>query len=179
MMFASAESFPTLVARKVKLPVLLIVAPITASPSNFSTGMDSPVIIDSSTLLVPLVRMPSTGIFSPGRTITMLAETTSSTGMSISIPWRITRAVLACSPISFLMASDVFPLALTSSAIPRTTSATTTVATSQNASASACSGNHWGNNTAIVEYKKAAEMPEAIRVCMFAVLCFSADHIPL
>ena len=91
----------------------------------------------------------------------------------------MTRAVLACSPTSFLMASEVLPLALTSNAIPKTTSATTTVDTSQKASASAWVGNHCGNNTATAEYRNAAVMPEAISVCMLAVRCLSAAHMPV
>ena len=58
MMFASAVSLPTLVARKRKLPVLLSVPPITSSPTNFSTGIDSPVIMDSSTALAPVITSP-------------------------------------------------------------------------------------------------------------------------
>jgi hypothetical protein len=49
-------------------PVELTVAPMTCAPFCFSTGMGSPVIIDSSTLLAPSSTLPSTGIFSPGRT---------------------------------------------------------------------------------------------------------------
>jgi len=46
---ASAVSAPTLVARYLKLPLLLIVAPSTVSPGFFPTGIDSPVSMDSST----------------------------------------------------------------------------------------------------------------------------------
>ena len=42
-------SAPTLVARKVKAPVLLIVPPTTSAPFSLATGTGSPVIIDSST----------------------------------------------------------------------------------------------------------------------------------
>src|SRR5262249_10870521 len=86
------------------------------------TGIDSPVIIDSSTALEPAVTCPSMGIFSPGRTTTTSLTRTSSTGTSISLPSRITCAVLACRPISFLIACEVRPLTLISSARPRTTS---------------------------------------------------------
>ena len=130
MMLASAVSLPTLLARNRNAPVLLIVAPITSSPSRFSTGIDSPVIIDSSTAELPVVTTPSTGIFSPGRTRTTSPPTTSPIGSSTSRPSRSTRAVLACRPISFLIASLVRPLALTSSARPRTTRAVTTTVTS-------------------------------------------------
>ena len=151
MMVASAVSLPTLVAVNRKLPVLFSVPPMTSSPTCFSTGIDSPVIIDSSTALDPAMTFPSTGIFSPGRTTTTSLTSTSSTGMSLSLPSRITRAVLACSPISFLIAWEVRPFALISSARPRTTSATTTSVTSQNTSASAMLGKMPGHATATTE----------------------------
>ena len=40
----------------------------TFAPLSFSTGMGSPLIIDSSTELWPSTTIPSTGTFSPGRT---------------------------------------------------------------------------------------------------------------
>ena len=49
-------------------PFLLSVPPVTASPSVFSTGSGSPVIIDSSTDERPSITLPSTGMLSPGRT---------------------------------------------------------------------------------------------------------------
>ncbi len=57
---------------------------MTSSPGPFPTGMDSPVSMDSSTAERPSVTTPSTGIFSPGRTITRSPTSTSSTGTSIS-----------------------------------------------------------------------------------------------
>ena len=47
--WASAVSLPTRVARKVIVPFLLMLAPVTWSPAFFSTGMLSPVSMDSST----------------------------------------------------------------------------------------------------------------------------------
>ena len=79
---ASAVSAPTFVALKRNVPVLLIVAPITLSPTFFATGILSPVIIDSSTFDSPSVTSPSTGILSPGRIITMSSMTTSEVGTS-------------------------------------------------------------------------------------------------
>src|SRR3990172_8928068 len=67
MILASAVSLPTFVARNLKAPVLLIVAPMTSSPTFFSTGRDSPVTIDSSTAEEPSISSPSPGIFSPLR----------------------------------------------------------------------------------------------------------------
>src|SRR3990172_5030930 len=104
---ARAVSFPTFVASNRSIPVLFIVAPIIWSPVFFSTGIDSPVIIDSSTAGEPSRTTPSTGIFSPGRTTTRSPTTTSSTGTSISLPPRTIRAVLAFSPMSLRIASEV------------------------------------------------------------------------
>ena len=66
--WASSVSLPTRSARMTSPPVPLMVPPVTGSPAFFSTGTGSPVIIDSSTELDPSTTMPSTGIFSPGRT---------------------------------------------------------------------------------------------------------------
>ena len=57
----SIVSAPTLSARITKLPVPLTVPPITRAPGAFSTGMDSPVTMDSSIALVPSSTLPSTG----------------------------------------------------------------------------------------------------------------------
>ena len=59
---------PTFSDRMIRLPEVFMVAPITRSPSRLVTGIGSPVIIDSSTELLPSVTMPSTGTFSPGLT---------------------------------------------------------------------------------------------------------------
>ena len=118
MICASAVSAPTLVARKVKEPVVFMVAPITSSPAPLTTGIGSPVSIDSSTADEPLTTMPSTGTFSPGRTTTRSPVTTLATGTSTSVPPRRTRAVLGCRPMSALMAAPVCPLARASSRRP-------------------------------------------------------------
>jgi len=44
-------------------PLPFTVAPITREAAVFSTGTDSPVIMDSSTVLDPSSTTPSTGIF--------------------------------------------------------------------------------------------------------------------
>ena len=69
IIFESIVSPPTFFAIKRKDPDLFIVDPITTSPTVFPTGIDSPVTIDSSTELPPSIISPSTGIFSPGRTL--------------------------------------------------------------------------------------------------------------
>ncbi len=119
MIWARTVSAPTLVALNLSMPVLFIVAPTTSSPTFFSTGMLSPVITFSSTPEYPWITTPSTGIFSPGLTATMSPTWTSSTGTSISSPSLTTLAVLACNPISFLIAADVLPLAIASNSLPK------------------------------------------------------------
>ncbi len=111
-------SLPTFVAFTSRSPCLLIVAPIISSPVFLFCGIDSPVAIDSSIALSPFIIKPSVGIFSPGRTIIISPTFTSSIGTSISFSPRLTRAVLAPSCRSFLIAEEVFPLAFASRYLP-------------------------------------------------------------
>ncbi len=69
---------------------------MTSSFIVFSTGIDSPVIIDSSIDVRPFSIIPSTGIFSPGLIFNISPTTTSSIGIMISLLSRITLASLAC-----------------------------------------------------------------------------------
>ena len=118
-----AESLPTRRARNVTLPVVFTVAPITSSPIFLGTGNGSPVSIDSSTADAPSVTTPSTGIFSPGFTITRSPGTTASTASSVSLPSRTTCAVRALRPARRRIACDVRPLARASSSRPSRMSA--------------------------------------------------------
>ncbi|CFE03918.1 Uncharacterised protein [Bordetella pertussis] len=111
MICASTVSPPTLVARSASAPFWLTVPPTTSAPGCFSTGTGSPLIMDSSTKLVPSVTWPSTGTRSPGRTSTTSPAATCAIGTSTVAPSRRTRAVLACRPIRRLIASEVLPLA--------------------------------------------------------------------
>ena len=61
-------SSPTLVASHLINPEWFSVAAETVSPAFLSTGILSPVSADSFTALEPSRIIPSTGIFSPGRT---------------------------------------------------------------------------------------------------------------
>ena len=61
-------SSPTREASQRINPDWLTVAADTISPAALSTGMLSPVRVDSFTALVPSRTTPSTGMFSPGRT---------------------------------------------------------------------------------------------------------------
>ncbi len=111
-------SAPTRLARKWIEPDLFIVADVTVSPGRFSTGILSPVIVDSSTLVVPWQIVPSAGMRSPGRTIISSPMTNSSMGITDSIPLRSTDACLGASLISFSIAALVFPLARVSKYLP-------------------------------------------------------------
>ena len=53
------------------MPVWFVVPAKTAAPGNFSTGMDSPVMLDWSTVEWPSTTSPSTGISAAGRITTM------------------------------------------------------------------------------------------------------------
>ena len=97
-------SFPTFVALYLINPVLLILAPTTLLPIVFSTGILSPVSIDSSIEVLPSITSPSTGIFSPGFTMTISPEITSSIGIVISLLSLIIVAVLGANPISAFIA---------------------------------------------------------------------------
>ncbi len=119
MIWPRAASLPTRLARKVILPVVFTVPPMTSSPGFLATGIGSPVSIDSSTADAPSVTTPSTGMRSPGLTITTSPTSTASTAMSISLPSRRTCAVLGRSPASRRIASEVRPLARASSSRPR------------------------------------------------------------
>ena len=129
---ASSVSAPTCSARITKLPVALIVPPITLSPGCFSTGIGSPVTIDSSTLLRPSTTTPSTGTFSPGRTRSESPGCTWASGMSSSRPSsRMIRAVAGASSSSERIADAVRPRARSSSTCPSSTSVVMTAAASK------------------------------------------------
>ena len=72
-------------------PLPFTVAPVTLSPAALATGIGSPVIMDSSTLLVPSSTVPSTGTFSPGFTRSRSPTATLSSGTCSSMPSSRTR----------------------------------------------------------------------------------------
>ena len=115
---ASVVSAPTLVARNLNQPVLLMVAATTRSPGCFSTGMLSPVMADSSIAVLPSTSSPSTGTLWPGRTTIRSPTATCSTGTSVSTPSRSTTAVFGARSISFVIASEVLPLERVSKNLP-------------------------------------------------------------
>ncbi|KUE74007.1 hypothetical protein AUQ37_06870 [Candidatus Methanomethylophilus sp. 1R26] len=127
MIWYSAVSLPTRSARNLRLPVPLTVAPKTLSPAFFSTGTDSPVSIDSSTLDSPSRTVPSAGTDSPGLTSTVSPALRSSRGMTSSFPSFITVAFwgsrlmspdTASLVFTFPTASRYFPIDMKAMIIP-------------------------------------------------------------
>ncbi len=89
---------------------------MTWSPIRFVTGTGSPVNIDSSIELEPSVITPSTGTFSPGRTLSKSPTCTWESGISSSRPSSlIFLAVFGASPSKDLIASEVCDRAFNSS----------------------------------------------------------------
>ncbi|OIQ71295.1 hypothetical protein GALL_470900 [mine drainage metagenome] len=95
-----------------------MVAPITASPGFFPTGIDSPVSIDSSTCEAPSSTSPSTGILSPGRMSTTSPGSTSEVATVNSAPLRSTVALGGARFISARIASEAPARARISSQCP-------------------------------------------------------------
>ena len=131
MIWASAVPAPTRVARKRNRPVLLSVPPMTSEPARFSTGMDSPVSMDSSTADAPSITSPSVGIFSPGFTMTVSPTITDSAGTSISAPSRITCAFAGFKSMSLRTAAEERFLIISSMYLPSSTNAMMTALTSK------------------------------------------------
>ena len=141
-------SAPTFSARMTREPVPFTVAPTSRSPGRFSTGMGSPLTIDSSIVLVPSRTRPSTGTFSPGRTRSRSPTRTSSSGTSSSPPSsRSLRADFGAMPRSFLIAALVRLRALSSSTWPRRMRVTITPAASKYGATSPASSRKLAGNT--------------------------------
>jgi hypothetical protein len=110
----------------------LTVAPMTRSPGFFSTGMGSPVIMDSSIALAPSSTTPSTGTFSPGRTRSRSPTCTLSSATSSSVPSpRTRRAVFGARFRSARTAAPVRLRAESSRTWPRRISVVMTAAGSK------------------------------------------------
>ena len=92
---------PTFVAEISIEPKRLIVPQKTSSPTPLSTGRDSPVIIDWSTEVSPLMIVPSTGIVSPGRIRKISPCLISSAGIISSFPSFSLRPFVGARLISF------------------------------------------------------------------------------
>ncbi len=68
-MRAISVSLPTRVARTIMRPLKLSAEPTTLLPGAISTGSDSPVMSELSTVVVPEITTPSVAIRAPGLTI--------------------------------------------------------------------------------------------------------------
>ena len=130
-MRARTVSPPTRSARIRKLPVVFNVPPVTTSPTPFSTGIGSPVIMDSSTAAPPSIKTPSTGIFPPGLTRSTAPAATADSGTSRSSPSSTMRAVCGARSRSERMALPVLARARSSSTWPSRTSTTIMAADSK------------------------------------------------
>ena len=146
-----------------------MVPPITRSPTPLVTGIDSPVSMLSSTALLPTRISPSTGIRSPGRTITVSPASTDSNGRSRSASSRSTRAVLGCRCTSERSADEVRCLARASNMLPvRINAMISTTASKYTSGATPRLIKKSGATVATSEYRKAAPVPTATSVFMSA-----------
>ena len=118
MIWESVVSSPTRVASQRKNPDWFVVAALTEEPFCLSTGILSPVSAASLTALLPSMTIPSTGMFSPGRTTKISPCRTSAIDTVTSCPSRTTVAVFGASRIRLFKASVVLPFAWDSSIFP-------------------------------------------------------------
>ncbi len=125
-------SAPTLSARITNEPVWLIEPAMTLEPVSLVTGMDSPVTSDSSMAARPSRTSPSTGTFSPGRTLRRSPTWMRSSVTSSSAPSSLTRrAVLGARFRRALIAPLVRSRARNSSTWPSRTRTVITAAASK------------------------------------------------
>ena len=150
---------------------------MTWSPGSFLRDRASPVIMDSSTEVIPSVTKLSTGIFCPGRTnkvipfFIWLAKTFFSTPSVSTVAFKGLRS------IKNSIVLEVFCLALASKYCPSNTRVITTAVASKKGEA-VPPGKYDGNVTTITEYAQAEPVPKAISVSIFAFLCLSAFQAP-
>ena len=125
-MRASADSAPTATVRMRRRPSPFTAPPVTRSPGALGTGSDSPLSSDSSLWLRPSKICPSTGMRSPGSTMTSSSTLTSAIGTLVSTPLRNTRAVSGRNACRARMASVACRLARASSHLPNKINVMTT-----------------------------------------------------
>ena len=133
-MRASTVSSPTAVASTRMTPFWFIVPPITGSPVRRSTGIDSPVIIDSSTRAVPVAHDAVDRDLLARPHDEDVAGRTRSIGSSTSAPSRMTRADFADMPSSARIADDAAPFDRSSKYLPIVMKTSTAADTSKNMS---------------------------------------------
>jgi hypothetical protein len=119
------------VARTIRRPPALTVAPTTGSPAATSTGTDSPVSRLRSTADEPSSTTPSVAIFSPGRTTNRSPTRSASTGIRCSTPSRSTATSLAPSSSRARSAAPARRLARVSKNRPDRTNTVTAAAASR------------------------------------------------
>ena len=111
-------SSPTLVARMSKAPNWFTVPLATSSPSDLSTGSDSPVITAWSTEVCPPVITPSTGMVSPGSTRSISPTCTACASIVSSPRGVMRRAVRGVRRTSFSIPARAFATVSSSSRPP-------------------------------------------------------------
>ena len=120
-----AVSAPTCVALIMMKPVWLMAPQIIMESFSFLTGIDFPVIKDSSHMDSPEITFPSTGTYAPGRTLSMSPLCTTSTLTTFSLissplsPIYTIRVSVAFNERSLAKASLVLAIAIFSSHLPR------------------------------------------------------------
>jgi len=106
MIRASVVSSPIRVALMTIEPLRLIAPPVSGSPGDLSTGMDSPESIDSSTEVTPSTATPSEGMRAPGLMRRRSPTFTCTAGISRSSPSSILIAVSGASRMSSRIAPE-------------------------------------------------------------------------
>ncbi len=165
-------SAPTFSASIKKDLFPLMVPATTASPFFLSTGIGSPVNIDSSIVLSPSVIFPSTGILSPGFTRNKSPFLIASIAMTLSVPFSTKMASVGANFNNSLMAPLVRLWALASNNCPNKTSVKITVVASKYKctvpiSVLNSAGKKSGNNKPNTLNKKATPAPIPISVNIF------------
>ena len=131
-------SSPVFSALTWRLPPPLTVAPYTRSPTFLSTGMLSPVSMDSFTAELPETTVPSVGMRSPGRTSITSPATRSEDFTLTSTPSLMTLASSGAVSSSFLTESSVLNLERASTYFPTLTRAMIIAAESKHTMCKAC-----------------------------------------
>ena len=112
------ESLPIFSALYKTSPSKFIAPAITLSSILFLTGIDSPLINDSSTCVLPLTTIPSTANLFPGLAIKMSSFLTSSINTSFSLLLTNNNAVFGVIVTKPFIASFVFSLLISSIYLP-------------------------------------------------------------
>ena len=133
---ASAVSSPTASTRtRIELSVDTVPA-TTRSPSERLTGLDSPVIIDSSSSAPPSTIVPSAGTRAPGRTSTTSPTCSSDAGTERIVSPSTSSASSGSSAASAASAFCAWPIAFISCQWPSSMIVTSAASSHQNSRSS-------------------------------------------